>query len=108
MKKRPPRYSVKALLASLQKPIHISDKKGLQVQAAAITEEAIKRAQRHRYPDWTTGDPLKLNSVTSAQIDTFLSFLERPRSEKILRARAAAITGHIISDLQYHRRRPKE
>ena len=62
MKKRPAKFSVKDYLASLQRPIHIRDKKALQAQAAAVVERALKKA-RQELPD-----PLNLASVTTVNI----------------------------------------
>lgn len=101
MKKRPPKFSVKDYLASLQKPIHICDKKALQAQAAAVTARAIKKAQQE------LPDPLNLASVTKEQMDVFLAFIQRPRSQAVLRARAATATVYIIADLQRRNRRSK-
>jgi hypothetical protein len=102
MKKRSPKFSVKSYLASLQKPIHICDKKALKAQAAAITARAIGNAQKGLY------DPFNFGSVTKAELDAFHAFIERPRGDAaILRAHAATAVADIICDLQNRHRRSK-
>ena len=91
-----------------------SDKKALAKQAAMITDQIIKRAQRQsRRP--VSNSPTAMweecfdrSGVTKEDIEWFQAYIQLPReSEEVLRARAVAITGRILAGLQTRGRRSK-
>lgn len=102
MKKRPPKFSVKDYLASLQKPIHVSDKKALKAQAVVITTRAIEKARREVPSFWYLG------TVTEEHIEAFRDFVESFPSRMRMQARALTAVASIIADLQSRHRRSKD